>query len=146
MQRELFKKRERGKKNMKRGVSAANLPEELTIQNPKDYIHEMRTTFLRKQRERASLTRESVAEKCGIDVGILKRIESGVVDEQDMIVLNSLAEIYGVDYSHLLFLFKLAQRPEHWKIDKLAAYHDQRIDEETEKELIGFLEKLKDDI
>lgn len=129
-----------------RDISVANLPPDLVIEDPAKYLREIRATFLRKAREARGLTIEEVATKCHIDVHDLRRIESGKVNEQDMAVLSDLATVYGIDYPSLLFLFRLARRPDRTQTYKMAAYHDQKIDKKTQEELIQFVEKLKDSI
>ena len=104
----------------------------------------MKNSFLKKIRENKNLTIQDVAKRCRIEIKELKRIESGAITEEDMMILSRLADFYGIDYPSLLFLFKLARRPELHKIEKMAAYHDKKIDEKTQKELIDFVSKLKD--
>lgn len=133
-------------RNEKKVISVANLPDDYTIKDPSAYIKHFRTTYLKRVRENQRLSIQHVAKECNIRDEELIRIESGAITEQDMMILNRIAGFYGIDYPGLLFLYKLAKRPEHGEILKMAAYHDQRIDEETEKELISFLSKFKDAI
>jgi transcriptional regulator with XRE-family HTH domain len=127
-------------------ISVANLPNEFTIEDPQAYIKLMRSSFLKKVRVSKGLSRKEVSFKAGVNIEDIDRIEQGLVNEQDMMALSELCELYDIDYPSILFLFKLAKRPEQNKVEKMAAYHDQKIDEETQKELIGFLSKLKDSI
>ena len=127
-------------------ISVANLPDQLQIEDPKEYIRQFRTTFLKKVREKKELSVEEAAKQYRIDSKELERIEEGNVNEQDMMLLNRIADFYGVDYPSLLFMFKLARRPERRKVEKIAAYHDQKIDEETQKDLEDFLSKLRDSL
>jgi len=129
-----------------REISVANLPPDLTIQDPQDYIRRVRSTFLAKVREKKGLDQDAVAKKCGINSDELKRIESGKVHEQDMMVLNTLAELYGIDYPSLLFMFKLAKLQTEETTLKMAAHHYQRIDDETQGKIMSFLEKIKESI
>jgi transcriptional regulator with XRE-family HTH domain len=136
------------KKEIKKGnvISVANLPKDFLIDDPQDYIRFMRTTYLKKTRASQDLSINEVSRNTGIDKDELIRIESGQVNEQDMMALSKLCELYDIDYPGILFMFKLARRPERQKIEKMAAYHDQKMDEETQKELVDFLSKLKDSI
>lgn len=136
----------KGDKRAKEIISVANLPSDFIIEDPKAYIIGMRTTFLKKTRESKNRSLIEVSQELEIKEDDLQRIESGQVNVQDMMALNKLCEFYKLDYPSILFLFKLAQRPERRKAEKLAAYHDQKIDEETQKEIMAFLSKLKDDI
>lgn len=124
-------------------ISSANLPKELVIEDPKVYIRMMRTTFLRKVRETRNMSFDEACKKSGIKSDDLRRIESGQVNEQDMMALSKVCDLYGIDYANVLYLFKLAQRPERQNVEKMAAYHDQKMDEQTQKELIEFLSKLQ---
>lgn len=127
-------------------ISVANLPKEFTIEDPQAYIKLMRSSFLKKTRVSIELSREEVSVKTGVNIDDLNRIEKGLVTEQDMMALSDLCELYGLNYPSILFMFKLAKRPGQNKVEKMAAYHDQKIDEETQKELMAFLSKLKDSI
>lgn len=129
-----------------REISVANLPHDLTIQDPQDYIRKMRSTFLARVREKAGFDVETVAKKCGISADELNRIESGKVHGQDMMVLNALAEIYDIDYACLLFMFKLAKPQAEENALKMAAHHNQRIDDETQGKILSFIEKIKESI
>lgn len=124
-------------------VSVANLPAEFTIRDPRKLIGEMRSSFLRKAREQMNLTLEEVCAKVGIGIEELSSIEGGKVKATHMMVLHKLAELYGVDYTHLLYLFRLAR--ENVEQDYgVAAFHDRDLDAETEediKKLISILKK-----
>ena len=128
-----------------RDISVVDLPNDLIIDNPRAYLEEMRANFLKMARKARELTEEDILKKCRINIEELKRIESGKVKEQDMMLLHDLSNIYGLDYYDLLFLFRLAGRSEK-KQEKLAAYHNQEIDSKTQKELTDFLTKLKDSL
>jgi transcriptional regulator with XRE-family HTH domain len=129
-----------------RVISVANLPRDLIIDNPRTFLREMRSTFLKKVREGRGLRKEEVSQKCGIPISKLEDIESGKIGEQEMMILHILSEIYELDYPSLLFLYRLANRPERITVDKLAAYHKQDIDSATQQELLDFLGKLKDSL
>ena len=128
-----------------RDISVVELPPDLIIENPRAYLEEMRANFLKLARNAKGLTEQDISKKCGIRIDEFKRIESGKITEQDMMILHDLSIIYGLDYYDLLFLFKLAGRSEK-KQEKLAAYHNQDIDSKTQKELTDFLTKLKDSL
>ncbi len=135
---------ERENPRVDRDISVANLPPDLIIEDPAEYVREMRATYLKRARQAKGLRLEEVAEKCNLGIEELKRIESGEVDEQDMAILNDLAIVYSIDYPSLLFLFRLARRPDRTQAIKMAACHDQKIDEKTQKDLVEFVEKLKE--
>jgi transcriptional regulator with XRE-family HTH domain len=126
-----------------RDISVVDLPTDLIIDNPRFYLEEMRANFLKLARKAKGFSEHDASKKCGINIEEYKRIESGKVKEQDMMILHDLSILYGLDYYDLLFLFKLAGRSER-KQEKLAAYHNQEIDSKTQKELTDFLTKLKD--
>ncbi len=133
-------------KKRPRDISVANLPEDLTIKDPKEFIHLMRSNLLSQIRVLRGFALEDVAKRCDTTVEEVKRIESGKVTETDMMLLGELAELYEIDYSQLLYMFKLAQLPSIEKTWKMAAYHDQKADEETLKRLMDFIESIKDSI
>jgi|GEM_PF-3067252 transcriptional regulator with XRE-family HTH domain len=135
-----------GLKKGTRVISAANLPSDLTIDDPRAFLIKMRSTFLKNAREAKGLGKEEVSKKCKVSLSILERVESGKIDEQDMMLLHALSEIYEIDYPSLLFLYRLANRPDRTRVEKLAAYHNQDIDSATQKELLDFLAKLKDSL
>ena len=110
-----------GKKEREKGfrmISVVNLTPDLTIDDPRAFLKEMRSTFLKKAREAKGLTKEEVSQKCMVSLSILEKVESGKIDEQDMMLLHTLSEIYEVDYYSLLFLYKLAKRPDRTKVEK----------------------------
>lgn len=124
-------------------VSAAFLPSDYIINDPKSFIYEMKSSLLRKIRERKGLSLEHVSGVCEISVFELQRIESGKVNEQDLSVLFEISELYKIDYHSLLFMFKLAG-PNASEKYGIAAFHDQHIDSDTQEQLKKIIEKLGD--
>jgi transcriptional regulator with XRE-family HTH domain len=127
-----------------RDISVVNLPDELTIQDPKEFIQRMRSTFLAKAREMRGISLSDVAKRCDTTTEEIKRIESGKVNENDMMLLSELAEVYEIDYPNLLYMFRLAKPQATENTLKMAAYHDQQADEETQKKLLEFIESIRD--
>lgn len=123
-------------------ISVANLPSEFTIKDPKSFILKMRKNFLRKAREAKKLSLDEVAKKCGITSKELNRIETGNINEQDMMILHELSKVYNLDYSNLLYMFKLIECSVPKEFG-LAAFHDPNIDFETQKKLQKLIESLK---
>ena len=91
-------------------VSAANLPKKFQITNPRHYIKEMRSSFLKNIRLKKKLTQKEVAAKCDIDISELQSIESGVVNTNFVMTLHSLAEFYKIDQIKLLNLYNLSKK------------------------------------
>ncbi len=133
----------KSKKTQDALFSAANLPEEFVIKNTRKYISEMKHSFLKKARLRKELSLKEVAEKFSMPIEEMQRIEKGIVNEQDMMLLHSMSELYELNYFSLLSLFRLAERNPDFEYG-FAAYHDDNIDNETQKELRELLTKLKD--
>jgi transcriptional regulator with XRE-family HTH domain len=102
----------------------------------------MRTGFLKNARERMSLTLQEVSAKVGVGVEELSSIEAGKVKATHMMVLHKLAELYGVSYPHLLYLFKLATESAEEEYG-VAAYHDRELDAQTEEELRKLISILR---
>lgn len=63
-------------------------------------------SYLRKQRNRLSLSLNAVCEQTGITTTRINRIELGQVNEPSPEVLKKLATLYQVD---LIYLYKLAE-------------------------------------
>lgn len=61
--------------------------------------------YLKKQRERLSLSLNAVCEQTGITATRLNRIERNLINEPSPDVLKKLAVLYQID---LIYLFKLA--------------------------------------
>ncbi len=139
-------------RNVERGktrrdvISVANMPDEMKIKDVAKYIAEVRSSFLGNAREKRGMKIEDVAKHCGVSVEEIKRVESGNVTEQDMLILSKIARLYNVNYANLLFLFRLAKFRDHDSSMKMAAYHDQKMDEETQKEVSEFIKKFKEAI
>lgn len=126
-------------------ISVANLPADFTIKHPKNFIAEMRTSFLKKAREAKKLTLEEVSKQLYMPIEEMSRIESGKVNAQDMMILHELSTLYDVDYYRLLTLFKLAEA----KTDEeygIAACHKENIDKETQQKILNIASKLRDQL
>ena len=95
---------------MKDDVSAANLPEDLQINNPKHFIKEMRSAYLKNIRLKLKMTEEEVTKKCNIKLNELKSIEAGSVNTNHMMAIHALSKFYKIDYHRLLSLFNLLKR------------------------------------
>ena len=142
-----MKKNQGAKEDRHSGIiSAANLPPDYAIVNPREFIKNFRASFLKRARDFNMMTLEQVATSIGIQAEELARIEKGEVDERDMMALQGLSDLYKLDYPGLLYLFKLLKQPNHEKTVKMAACHNQEIDEATMKELNDFISKLEDSI
>lgn len=79
-----FDKKEQKKRG--RVISVANLPPDLTIDDPRAFLKKMRSAFLKKAREAEGLSKEEVSQKCSVSLSILDRVKSGKIDEQDMML------------------------------------------------------------
>lgn len=95
-------------KNTTRDLSAANLSAEFIIKDPRDYIKEIRKTFLRKAREAKKLSLKDVANKLNVSPADLKAMEEGNINEKHLMLLHELSDLYDIDYHRLLYLYKLA--------------------------------------
>lgn len=127
-------------------LSVANLPDDVVIDDPREFIKMFRTHFLGRARNAKGLSLEEASKQIGISKSELIRIEDANVNAQDIMVLSKISELYSIDYSNLLFLFRLAQRPDRKKIQKIAAYHQQQLDEKTQEEILKFINELKDSV
>lgn len=127
-------------------LSITNLPQACIINDPRQYLQKIRSTFIKKVREINNLNIDDIASKCNLTKVELERIEKGNISEQDMSTLFALATTYELDYPSLLFLYKLATLPAKSQITKLAAYHDQKINEDTLKDFLELVDKIKDSI
>lgn len=127
-------------------ISAANLPDNYAIEDPRGFLRDFRASFLHKARLGHNLSIEDVSTQIGVPVSDLKRIERGEINERDLMALRSLAGLYEIDYSNLLFLYKLVKRPTPQRSLKMAACHDQKMDEETMKEVLEFVKSLEESI
>lgn len=124
-------------------ISAANLPAEFTIKDPRELISEMRRNLLKRLRQSKGLTVDAVANIVGVPVEKVSSLESGKVSHTDMMFLHKLSELYEVDYMQLLYVFKLAKETPVESEYGLAACHDGELDTETQKELRELVEKLR---
>lgn len=140
-----MKKGDEKNKSSSKIISAANLPPDFTIKHPKDFIAEMRTSFLRKAREAKKLTLEEVSKQLYMPIEEMSRIESGKVNVQDMMILHELATLYSVNYHRLLTLFKLAEVKTDVEYG-IAACHKEDIDKETQKRILDLANKLRDQL
>ncbi len=125
-------------------VSAANLPEDLQINNPRHFIKEMRTTYLKNIRLKLKMTEEEVAKECDIEIDELQSIEAGSVNTNHMMALHALSEFYKIDHHRLLSLFNLLERKPTENRYGLAASHRKEVDKKTQKELEAFIENFKE--
>lgn len=123
----------------------SNLREQFLISNPNDYIKKFRSSFLRWVREGENISKADIETSCGIAVKDLERIESGQVNEGDLMNLQKLAKRYSISYFHLLAAFKLVKKQQKNSDFKMAAYADTKMDEETIKRITEFIVKLKDE-
>jgi transcriptional regulator with XRE-family HTH domain len=135
-------KEEKARKRSDEIISVANLPAEYTIRDPRKFISEMRSSFLRKARERMNLTLQEVSAKIGVGTEELASIEAGKVKATHMMILHQLSELYQIEYTHLLYLFKLATESTEEEYG-IAAFHDKDLDLETEEELKKLITTLK---
>lgn len=126
-------------------VSIANLPAGFIIEDVEAYGKEFRENFLRWTRERRGMDLVEAAKQIGIDQRKLEAIENGKVTEKDLMFLSRIAQVYEIDYPRLLFVFGLTKQRNWLQAEKLAAYHDQQIDEKTEKELLEFIARISEE-
>lgn len=124
-------------------VCAGSLPEDFSIDNPREFIATFRATYLLKVREAKGFSLEEVAEAISFDVKDLVRVEHGKVSAQDMALLYALCELYQIDYYQILSMFRLVEQKDEGCQYGLAAYHDGNIDKETKRDLVNLVESLK---
>jgi len=123
-------------------ISVANLPAEYVIRDPGKFISEMRSSFLKRARERMHLTLQEVSARIGIKPDELSSVEAGKVNATHMMLLHQLSELYEVEYTHLLYLFRLAKENAEEEYG-IAAFHDKDLDSETEEDLKKLIMVLK---
>ncbi|HEM7854167.1 TPA: helix-turn-helix domain-containing protein [Burkholderia multivorans] len=126
-------------------ISAANLPDAFHIKDPRAYLLQFRKSLLKRLRNDKGLSVSEVSKATGVSNGEIERLEEGNVRESDMAPLYSLSDFYGIDYSTVLYIFKLAKRPQNDTEYKLAAYHDPKMDDAAQRAISDFLSKLKKD-
>ena len=130
------------KKEQKNIISVANLPAEYTIDDPKEFSSNFRREFLKKVRKTMGLSVKEVAEKTGIEIKELIRIENGDISDQDMMNLHNLSIVYGLKYKNILFVCGVADKSSNLEYG-MAAYHDKDLDIETQQEFSKLIEKIR---
>ncbi len=90
-------------------------------------------SYLKKQRERLSLSLNNVCEQTGITTTRLNRIERNLVNEPSPDVLKKLAVLYQID---LMYLFKLAGYLEDYEIKEIHPFRNYEILDDEEHDFI----------
>lgn len=125
-------------------ISVGNLPDNFKIYDTQEYISKFRSSFLHNIRINAGISIDEVCREVSVSKSDLKRIESGDIIPKDLMVLNKMSLLYGIDYGNLLYLLKLARKHPRDVELKMAACHDQNINKETMEMLTDIVSRLKD--